>query len=190
MLQLRTTGVTSGNGNMKHVMFDCSANARPCPCRASPAQLLQSKVPVHNKSLALQAHRGDEVAAFLVATDTQETGAGLLGHAAGCVVAVAACSCVRIPAAASAAAAIDLPDENVHHHHVTNQAIASMPDENVVIKLLHSIGYALHCSCRFAIHRYDRLLLLLLLQALPPLLPQALCRGSCWCTLLRERGRQ
>jgi hypothetical protein len=43
--------------------------------RVWPAQQ-QSKVGFGNSSLALQAHRGDEVAAFLVATDTQEAAGG------------------------------------------------------------------------------------------------------------------
>jgi hypothetical protein len=73
MLQLRTTGVLSRHGNKnfdQHAAFH--ANARSSMLRVCPAQ--QSKVGFRGSSLALQAHRGDEVAAFLVATDSKEAG--------------------------------------------------------------------------------------------------------------------
>jgi hypothetical protein len=75
MLRLRTTSVLARDGNRNSHQSGCCANARQGMLRVWPAQQ-QSKVGFRSSRLALQAHRGDEVAAFLVATDTKEAAGG------------------------------------------------------------------------------------------------------------------
>ncbi|WIA12308.1 hypothetical protein OEZ85_012364 [Tetradesmus obliquus] len=76
MLQLRTAAATRSS-TLNVCQTSRTVNARLCaPLKVPSQQLLQSesKVGPRGSSLALQAHRGDEVAAFLVASDIQDPG--------------------------------------------------------------------------------------------------------------------
>lgn len=77
MLQLRTTAAATRSSTLNVCQTSRTVNARLCaPLKVPSQQLLQSesKVGPRGSSLALQAHRGDEVAAFLVASDIQDPG--------------------------------------------------------------------------------------------------------------------
>ncbi|WIA32439.1 hypothetical protein OEZ86_003261 [Tetradesmus obliquus] len=77
MLQLRTTAAATRSSTLNVCQTYRTVNARLCaPLKVPSQQLLQSesKVGPRGSSLALQAHRGDEVAAFLVASDIQDPG--------------------------------------------------------------------------------------------------------------------
>jgi hypothetical protein len=75
MLQLRSRDAIVCSNNQKTYKHAHKSNALLWIRRVRPAQQ-QSKVGFRSSSLALQAHRGDEVAAFLVATDTREAAGG------------------------------------------------------------------------------------------------------------------
>jgi hypothetical protein len=116
MLRFRTTAACVRGGAGQRQALACRVDARPCARLEVPCQqLLQSKVGTRNSIPALQAHRGDEVAAFLVAGDTQQEAGrqGTVGQAAQHADAVAWCVCCRTAAVSSSMHCLLLPSQVV-----------------------------------------------------------------------------